>query len=220
MARLLLSRHDPLSDRDPRPQKSGARDWPDILAKFYMRFRIGAPSLLQRKFYIKIPNGRLKRFFLLFFFICVPMVLGWAHSRLAELRVDGWTNVSEILRQGVYALSYRGTVVYVGQSKNMLVRVYTHKNVRKGNAPKWIKEAVPGPLFDEVHVIPCHPDRIDALEQQMIDRYKPRYNIRHKTSNPIGPVTIRVGDRLVTLGEGSALVTPTRAEQGDFVRRF
>ncbi len=107
------------------------------------------------------------------------------------MQLEGFTEVSEILRCGVYVLVLKGRVVYVGKSKSMLVRVYTHRQVwsakRRGKVPDWLN--VKGILFDAIYVQPCAEDRVDALERQMIDRFRPEHNIL--VSMPIVPVTRR-----------------------------
>lgn len=119
--------------------------------------------------------------------------------------LEGFTDASTILRAGVYALVYRSQVVYVGKSKNMLTRVYTHKSMwsakRSRNAPKWIP--IKGVLFDEVHIQPCSLELIDSLEQAMIARYRPKYNIKHNGEAPtrsLGPIPIKVNGIALIIG--------------------
>ena len=113
------------------------------------------------------------------------------------MKLDGFANASEILKSGVYALCHKGVVIYVGKSKSMLTRIYTHKNIwaqkrRPGSVvPSWLP--VPGIMFDEVHIQPAPLDKLDELERAMIDRYRPRYNVQLKASTPIRreiPLTI------------------------------
>lgn len=104
---------------------------------------------------------------------------------------DGFVDVTEILRCGVYVLRNRGTVVYVGQSKAMLTRVYTHRNLARKKAPPWLKTA--GVVFDEVLVMAVHPDRLDAVERELIARYQPKHNQAHKPLQL--PTTPSVGRR-------------------------
>lgn len=99
------------------------------------------------------------------------------------MQLDGFSDVSDVLRCGVYALGYRGKIVYIGKSKTMLNRIYTHRSLRSRKVPSWM--VTKGILFDEVHICPCGPDRIDELERQMIDRYRPRYNTYLKSPEPI-----------------------------------
>lgn len=95
-------------------------------------------------------------------------------------------DITAVLRQGVYLLSREGVVVYVGQSKCMLVRIYTHRALSNKRAPAWMQTR--GVRFDRVEVIPCHPDRVDALERGLIEFYQPVHN---KTHNP-NPVSLPV----------------------------
>lgn len=118
------------------------------------------------------------------------------------MRLDGFSDVSEILRGGVYILVAKGVVIYVGKSKSMLARVNTHRkkwvDKRKGNKlADFIP--IPGLLFDEIHIRPCRLDEIDALERQMIDRYKPKYNVRLQTKTISAPVRLVIGAREVML---------------------
>ena len=90
------------------------------------------------------------------------------------MQLEGFTNISEALRSGVYALCAKDRVIYIGKSKCMLVRIYSHRNAKskKGALPSWFP--IKGITFDEVHVRLCHPDQIDQLEFDMINLYKPK----------------------------------------------
>ena len=109
--------------------------------------------------------------------------------------LEGFTNISESLRCGIYALAMKGKVIYIGKSKCMLVRIYSHRNAKskKGSLPSWFP--VKGIAFDEVHVQPCHPDRLDKLEFDMINLYKPHLNTNLKNNLAINiPHILRVGN--------------------------
>lgn len=99
------------------------------------------------------------------------------------MRLDGFTDVSTILAAGVYALVYNGEVVYVGKSKSMLGRVYTHakmwRDKRGGKVPSWLP--VKGVLFNAIHIRPCRVEDLDRIEREMIELYKPKYNVVGKT---------------------------------------
>lgn len=109
------------------------------------------------------------------------------------MKLAGCIDASEILRAGVYILIAKGVVIYIGKSKSMLGRVYTHRNLwqakRRKQVPSWLP--TPGIHFDEVHIRPCRMEDLDRLEAEMIALYKPRYNKRLK---PVGvgvvPMTI------------------------------
>lgn len=100
--------------------------------------------------------------------------------------LEGFVNVSAMLRPGVYALVREGVVVYVGQAKRMLTRVSAHKsNWGKKNLPAWLPASVRGVLFDEVWVLPCRVEDLNEVEATIINLYKPRYNIRVKTPDSV-----------------------------------
>lgn len=94
------------------------------------------------------------------------------------MELSGFISVSEVLKSGVYALVHHGVVVYVGKSKTMLARIYTHRAQWGKKSMPWLP--VKGILFDEVFVRPCPLHLLDALEYDMINLYKPRHNIQLK----------------------------------------
>lgn len=100
--------------------------------------------------------------------------------------LEGFINVSVVLRCGVYALVRAGVVVYIGQSKKMLSRIEAHRsNWGRKSVPAWMPVSLRGVLFDEVHVLPCRVEDLDHLERALIELYKPKYNIQHKTPAPV-----------------------------------
>lgn len=103
------------------------------------------------------------------------------------VELPGFVGVGEILKSGVYALLWRGQVVYIGKSKSMLIRIYTHRSNSRGKVPSWLP--VKGITFDDVHIRPCHVDLLDELEYEMINLFKPRYNTQLKTPGPARPPT-------------------------------
>lgn len=101
------------------------------------------------------------------------------------VELAGFSDVSDILRAGVYALVKRGVVIYVGKSKSLYARIYTHRTVNaranRGKAiPTWLP--VKGFSFDQVFVKPCTLEALDDLEREMIERYKPRFNMSLKSA--------------------------------------
>lgn len=122
------------------------------------------------------------------------------------MQLEGFIDVSASLRTGVYALVSKGVVIYVGKSKAMLARINAHRKAfadkRKGEG--WIAEklGIPGLRFDEVHVRTCPAHEVDALEREMIDKYKPRYNVQLKTSLAIrAPITLNIGGAVIGLNK-------------------
>lgn len=109
------------------------------------------------------------------------------------MRPEGFTAVSEILRSGVYALVHRREVVYIGKSKTMLVRIYSHRNAwgdkRRGKWRQLPKNfPVQGIYFDEVFVRPVPVEHLDEVEREMIAKYRPKYNTLLKPPLPLNAI--------------------------------
>lgn len=120
------------------------------------------------------------------------------------MELEGFTNISQSLRCGIYALVMKGKVIYIGKSKCMLVRIYSHRNAKskKGSLPSWFP--IKGIAFDEVHVRSCHPDNLDSLEFDMINLYKPKLNTNLKNNLAINiPHTLKVGNIEILVASGS-----------------
>lgn len=115
--------------------------------------------------------------------------------------LEGFIDVSDVLRSGVYALVRNGVVVYIGQSKKMLARIAAHRsNWGRKSVPAWMPVSIRGVLFDEVFVLPCRIEDLDRVERAMIDLYKPKYNIALKAPGPTAQqISITVGGHSVPL---------------------
>src|SRR6266567_382594 len=112
--------------------------------------------------------------------------------------MEGFVDVTPVLRAGVYALVREGAVVYVGQGKRMIARVEAHRsNWGRKSVPAWMPVSLRGVLFDDVYVFPCRVEDLDRVERAMIDLYKPKFNIHLKAPTPLTaqPLTLRTGDR-------------------------
>ncbi len=95
--------------------------------------------------------------------------------------LEGFIEVTPILRAGVYALVRDGVVVYIGQGKKMLARIEAHRsNWGRKSVPDWMPVSLRGVLFDQVFVLPCRVEDLDRIESAMIDFYKPKFNIKLK----------------------------------------
>ncbi len=103
--------------------------------------------------------------------------------------VEGFIGIGECLRSGVYALVHKGTIVYIGKSKLMLGRICDHRRLWGKRKPEWV--TTKGILFDDVFIRPCPLDLLDELEFEMINLYKPRFNVQLKSP--------RASDRLSKL---------------------
>lgn len=116
------------------------------------------------------------------------------------MQIPGFNDASQFLQSGVYALVHKGEVIYIGKAKAMIVRVATHRSNARRKTPSWLPDSAKGIVFDEVHIQPCHPDRIDELEYSMINLYKPRYNILLKhNGKSSAPFTLSIGGLEVTI---------------------
>lgn len=114
--------------------------------------------------------------------------------------LEGFIEVTPILGCGVYALLREGVVVYIGQSKKMLARVGAHKsNWGRKSVPAWMPASIRGVLFDQVFVLPCRVEMLDAAERAMIDLYKPRLNINLKAPTPLTAQPINIVHNGVTV---------------------
>ena len=125
--------------------------------------------------------------------------------------LEGFTDVSLLLRAGVYALCKRGVVIYVGKSKSLYSRIYTHKHFANRGAkgrkvPDWLP--VKGIQFDEVFIRPCSLEALDALEYEMINLYKPHYNQSLKNNLKVDLT------RLTVAGVQLNLASPPRPQIG------
>jgi len=92
----------------------------------------------------------------------------------------------------------------------MLVRIYSHRNAKRksGNLPSWFP--IKGIAFDEIHIQPCHPDKLDTLENQLINRYKPQFNTQLKSTLPIStPFNLSVGGIALTINAGAHPTLPS-----------
>lgn len=101
--------------------------------------------------------------------------------------LEGFVDVTAILRCGVYALLRQGTVVYIGQSRKPLTRIEAHRSMwgRRQAAPAWLQGMVKGMVFDEVHVLPCRVEDLNEVERAMIELYRPVYNVKLKPPTPL-----------------------------------
>jgi hypothetical protein len=77
----------------------------------------------------------------------------------------GMTDVSIMASPGVYALVFNGEVMWVGKSSRLAGRVGDHFQAK----------VFP---IDQVFVLPCDPADLVTLENFLIVKLKPRYNIQ------------------------------------------
>lgn len=115
---------------------------------------------------------------------------------------EGWVDISFMLHCAVYALLQNGRVVYVGQSKLPIKRIYSHANVR-GKMEPWRDEYTRrkvGFKFDGIWLMPCMLRDLDRLEAEQIEKWQPKHNTRGRKPNTpldlsslIAAVSVKVG---------------------------
>lgn len=83
---------------------------------------------------------------------------------------------------GIYALFWKGELVYIGQTKNAFRRIATHVNGYKKKNYITKDYFTPGDVrgkeikFDRCLVRFCAVSELHRLETQLIYKYKPKYN--------------------------------------------
>lgn len=103
-----------------------------------------------------------------------------------ENSVQGWREIP-LPPSGVYALMQAGKVVYIGQSTNVLVRISTHRNRLRRWREGWVPKRGEGIVFQFDHAfVQWTPiENLDALEYEMINKYRPKFNTALLEGNPM-----------------------------------
>jgi len=110
---------------------------------------------------------------------------------------EQWWDVSVLMRWGVYLLMWRGEIVYVGQSVKLSARVNTHIYSKGKKRTQMLGgRQITGPVFDKVMVMFVPKEDLNRVEKELIERYKPRYNERHKNM----PIPAQIKHLLSMLG--------------------
>jgi len=108
----------------------------------------------------------------------------------------GFLNITKLMHCGVYALVHHGQVVYVGKSKQPMMRIYTHvrnRGKKMGPNPGFGKDTGPavngkGIVFDSVWFLPCMLGQLWTLEVHFIKMFMPKHNVRHNPEPKVKPV--------------------------------
>lgn len=118
--------------------------------------------------------------------------------------MEGFADHTLILGSGVYALTERSRVVYIGKAKCVLSRVARHRELQNRAAkgqkiPAWLPPSAKGMRFDGVHVFPCRVDQMGELEAKLIETYRPQHNIVHRRGPVASSVTLMIRGRTMVL---------------------
>lgn len=92
-----------------------------------------------------------------------------------NVTLDGFADVSTVMSCGVYVLVHLGRVVYVGWSRQILNHIAGHDRLAHQPTKPWF--TIPGVVYDQVLVHPCHPEAAEALVADLIAEYRPRKNL-------------------------------------------
>lgn len=65
-----------------------------------------------------------------------------------------------MIEPGIYLLIDNHEVVYIGQTLNIHQRLKSHKDK----------------IFDRYHFFRCEIDKLNFFEEELIDRFRPKYN--------------------------------------------
>jgi excinuclease UvrABC nuclease subunit len=76
---------------------------------------------------------------------------------------------------GLYFVMHKGKVVYIGQSVNVISRIFRQHDI------------ITFKKHDKIRVIQCPPDRLLYYEVRWLKRFKPKYNTRH-VYKWVGPI--------------------------------
>jgi hypothetical protein len=122
-------------------------------------------------------------------------------------------DVSAIMGPGLYFLLQGETCVYVGQSKDMLTRVYAHHGAKRRRTPTWLR-ALQMMRFDRIEVLPMPLAALDKAEREWISALRPKYNIHGQLQADYGDHA--PGPRM-SYAEFVAILPPELAPKPPFV---
>ncbi len=119
----------------------------------------------------------------------------------------GWMDVSATLGAGVYALKRRGVVVYIGQSVKLFARLSGYFNQQsRQRQVKFGSRVVKGIAFDEVWVMAVAIEDLDEIEEALIRKYLPKYNVQKKVPLALADLCAA----LISVSNGPPVEAPIR----------
>lgn len=110
--------------------------------------------------------------------------LAWIPRRIAHM--DGASppqGIGGILKPGVYLLSFREKIVFVGRSRCLLAAIAGHRSIAVGpRMPEWFP--IKGIHFDDVYIYPTSWNHTLDLMDSLIEFHKPPHNVHNKPVTP------------------------------------
>ena len=101
-----------------------------------------------------------------------------------RLKAEGFSTNIEVRSAGIYALLNRGELVYIKRSPNVWSALASHFRTRRRKringttmlGYRWsdAKEFE----FDELLIRYCYLDELEAIELDLIERYRPEFNVK------------------------------------------
>jgi hypothetical protein len=107
-------------------------------------------------------------------------------------------DAAALLGPCVYALTLRGEIVYVGQSRKALSRLYTHASTYQAKLkgrPQLPWRARQARKFDGILLWPCPIVMLSAMEKDLIAHYRPKHNIHFAQARAAYDQRFEVDDR-------------------------
>lgn len=116
--------------------------------------------------------------------------------------MDGLVDLNALLGPVVYLLTLDGEVVYVGQSRTPLLRLYTHyasyRAKKKGRKLPY-RFSSKGFKFNGIKLRPCKLEEMSAVEKALIQLYHPKHNVCLKNNKVTVPILLNIGGVAITL---------------------
>lgn len=93
------------------------------------------------------------------------------------------SDITGVLRPGVFLLGSRGRVIYVGKARCILAALANHiTRNRVKRSIDWFP--IKSMVFDQIEIIPCDVVRASALATALISLYNPLHNQPPKPTTP------------------------------------
>ena len=113
--------------------------------------------------------------------------LAWIPRRIAHMNESSPPQgIGGILKPGVYLLSFREKIIFVGRSRCILSAIAGHRSLAVGpRMPEWFP--IKGIHFDDVYIYPMAFERTLPIMEALIEFHKPPHNIYNKPVTPFPP---------------------------------
>jgi excinuclease UvrABC nuclease subunit len=128
----------------------------------------------------------------------------------AMSNIEGFIDGTDVYRSGIYALTYQGVVVYIGQSISMIDRIFVHYTGQGKLTSRNTKRYRRGMRFDGLFIKRCRVEELDTVEKGLIQKYNPKYNTLFNRFLKKPPQIENILKRLVPKVEEPKIAIPRR----------